>query len=415
MKIRFVAALLAAWFCTAAAMAGTLSVDWSTDKQPVSYLPGETMTFKIQLLDDDKPLAGKTLRWVRTGDDQQTAEGKAVTSATQPLEIKTALDKPGFVRIEIMVFNTDGSPMKDAKQKPLKFEGGAGVQPTQLKGYPEPADFDAFWKAQKARLAKIPLKAQLTAVAANNPAFQLFDVKVDCVGKRPMSGYLSVPKNARPKSLAAAVSYLGYGVCGANPTFRNGTLSLQINAHGIENGRTPEYYQALQQGELKGYAYSKAENAKPETSYFNGMMLRLIRSLEFIKSRPEWDGKTLLVSGGSQGGLQAVAAAALDSDVTECSAYKPWCCDLGGINLGRLAGWRPGWTDGLGYYDIANMAKRVKCKTSLTAGLGDYVCPPSGISVLYNNLQGPKCIEYVQGSTHGYNPPHPKKQTLSAN
>lgn len=143
-------------------------------------------------------------------------------------------------------------------------------------------------------------------------------------------------------------------------------------------------------------------------------MLRLIRAMEFIKSRPEWDGKTLTVSGGSQGGLQAVTAAALDSDVTECSAYKPWCCDLGGIKLGRIRGWRPDCAEGLGYYDIVNMAKRVKCKTFITAGLGDYVCPPSGISVLYNNIKAPKTIEYTQGSTHGYNPPNPKKQVLSS-
>jgi cephalosporin-C deacetylase-like acetyl esterase len=142
------------------------------------------------------------------------------------------------------------------------------------------------------------------------------------------------------------------------------------------------------------------------------MMLRVLRALEYIKSRPEWDGKVLIISGGSQGGLQAVTAAALDSDVTKCNAYKPWCSDLGGVKLGRLNGWRPEWQEALGYYDIANMAKRVKCETFLNTGLGDYVCPPSGVSVLYNHLQGPKTIEYIQGSTHGFDPPNAKKQSL---
>ena len=144
----------------------------------------------------------------------------------------------------------------------------------------------------------------------------------------------------------------------------------------------------MKAGKLRGYAFSVEENSKPETAYFNGMMLRVMRSLEFVKSRPEWDGKTLAVSGGSQGGLQCLSAAGLDSDVTECTAHKPWCCDLGGIRLNRLRGWRPDFTDALGYYDPVNMAKRIHCKTSITSGLGDYVCPPSGESVLYNNHQG---------------------------
>ncbi len=410
MKNRFVLWVLATVFGTMTSWAGTLSLNWSTDKEPVSYRPGETMTFKVQLVEDDKPLAGMVLKWSRTGDDQQTAKGEDTSSETQPVTITTSIGKPGFVHIEVSVFNKDGSPVKDAKNKNLKFEGGAGVEPSKLEGYPEPADFDAFWQTQKGRLTKVPLKASLTEVASKNPNFKVFDVKVDCAGGKPVSGYLSIPKDAKAKSLGGQVSYRGYGVTGADQEFQNGMIVLQINAHGIENGRSPEYYQALRDGELKRYAYNNSQNAKPETCYFNGMMLRVMRALEFVKSRPEWNGKTLVASGGSQGGLQAITAAALDHDVTKCNAFKPWCCDLGGIKLERLRGLRPDYTDGLGYYDTANMGKRIQCETFITAGLGDYICAPSGVAVLFNNVKGPKTIEYMQGSTHGYNPPHPKTQ-----
>ncbi len=402
-------------FCAAVAAAGTLSLTWATDKEPVSYRPGEPMVFSVQLVDGGKPVAGKTLKWVRTGDDAQTAQGEGVSSDAQPFEIRTSTDKPGFVRLEISVFDADGKPERDANARPLKFEGGAGVEPGTLTGCQEPADFDAFWQRQRARLAAVPVKARLVALEKKKPGFHAYDVKVDCAGGRPVSGYLTFPIGAQPKSLKAAVSFHGYGVGGANLSFQPETLVFDINAHGIENGRGADYYQALQSGELKGYAFSSAENAKPETAYFNGMMLRVMRALEYVKSRPEWDGKTLTVSGGSQGGLQCITAAALDRDVTQCSAYKPWCCDLGGIRLNRLRGWRPDYTDGLGYYDTAAMGKRITCPTFITAGLGDYVCPPSGVSVLFNNIKGPKTIEYIQGSTHGYNPPNPVKQTIKAN
>ncbi len=372
------------------------------------------MVFKVQLLEDGQPVAGKTLKWLRTGDDQQSSKGEQASSQTEPLEIKTSLAQAGFVRIEVSVLEQDGSPIKNSYNAPLKFEGGAGVDPGTLQGYDEPADFDAFWSKQRDHLSEVPLKASCKEVTSQNPDFQLFDVQVDCAGGKPVSGYLSIPKEAKPKSLQAEVSFKGYGVSGANQKFRPGFISFNINAHGIENGREPEYYKALSAGELNHYAFNKAENANAETAYFNGMMLRVMRALEYVKSRPEWDGKRLIVSGGSQGGLQAITAAALDQDVTGCTATYPWCCDLGGVKLGRIRGWRPDYTDALGYYDAANMAKRIRCPVSLAAGLGDYTCPPSGVSVLYNNIKSSKNITFVQGATHLYFPPNPTKQSLSS-
>jgi cephalosporin-C deacetylase-like acetyl esterase len=69
--------------------------------------------------------------------------------------------------------------------------------------------------------------------------------------------------------------------------------------------------------------------------------------------------------------------------------------------MGRLRGWRPDWTEALGYYDIVNHAKRVKCPVTISAGLGDYVCPPSGVAILYNNIKSPKSLEVTQGKKHG--------------
>jgi len=208
---------------------------------------------------------------------------------------------------------------------------------------------------------------------------------------------------------------MGYGVSSIGPDARDNMLTFSINAHGIENGREPEYYKKLQETELKNYAFSKQENSDPETAYFNGMMLRVMRALEFVKAQPEWNGKELIANGGSQGGLQCLTAAGLDKDVTKCMAWKPWCCDLGGVKLGRICGgWRLEFTEALGYYDPVNHAKRIHCDTTITSGLGDYVCPPSGITVLFNNLAGKRNITYIQGSTHGFDPPNARKVVHNA-
>jgi cephalosporin-C deacetylase-like acetyl esterase len=144
------------------------------------------------------------------------------------------------------------------------------------------------------------------------------------------------------------------------------------------------------------------------------MMLRLMRALQFVKSLPEWNGRDLIVTGTSQGGMQAVAAAALDQDVTRCEASKAWCADLAGISLERTPGWRPDLLQGILYYDTASMGKRVSCEVSLISGLGDDVCRPSGLTVLYNQIpSSKKTITYIQGNGHEAAPPKAFKQILS--
>lgn len=384
-----------------------------TDKNPLEYQPGEQMIFSVQLLDGGKPVTGKTLKWERQGDDGETTNGEAI-SAAEPLVIKTAINQPGFVHIIVNAFEADGKRVMNGEKPVVTFDGGAGVFMEKLQGYPEPEDFDAYWAKQKERLAQVPMNVKMVPVEIKNDNVLSFDVKIDCIGV-PVSGYFCKPKNAAEKSLPARVSFHGYGVSGANnPTWAGNCLALDINAHGIENGREPEYYTNLQNTTLRSYGLRKEGNQTPEQAYFNGMFLRMIRALEWIKSQPEWDGKTLIVSGGSQGGLQCLSAAGLDSQVTECNAGVPWCCNIAIALQGRQRSvfW-PDYTDAMRYFDAANHAKRIKGKVSIVAGLGDYVCPPSTQAVLYNNIKAPKKLQFLQGKTHGHNMPNGKSYIVS--
>jgi cephalosporin-C deacetylase-like acetyl esterase len=392
-----------------------------TDKPPVSYTPGENMIFSVSLEEDGQPVEGVRLVWERAGDDGQTQNGEAL-SGQKPLRITTSLDEPGFVFIKVTAVDETGKTLLRENKKTLEFKGGAGVMPEQLQALPEPGQFGAYWERQKALLASEPMEIlEMVPMPSENPNVDTWDVKISCPGGMPVSGYLSKPRGAAAKSSTAKVYFMGYGVRSAQrkdglagyPAYP--ALIFTINAHGIENGRKSEYYTNLHATDLKGYAFDKAENEDPETAYFHGMALRVLRALEFVKSQPEWNGETLLVSGGSQGGLQALWAAGLDPDVSACNVSKPWCCDLGGVTLGRTRGWRPDYTPALGYYDPVYHARRIRCPVEITSGLGDDVCPPSGLSVLYNNIQSPRRIEYVQGMTHSYMPAKPQTQTLSGN
>ncbi|MDY5953921.1 MAG: hypothetical protein SPK06_00615 [Kiritimatiellia bacterium] len=59
------------------------------------------------------------------------------------------------------------------------------------------------------------------------------------------------------------------------------------------------------------------------------MVLRVMRALDYVTSRPEWSRQDLLVQGTSQGGLQASWAAGLAPVMTLASVCIPWNCNLG--------------------------------------------------------------------------------------
>ncbi len=396
----------------ALAAAGEISFVGKTDKDPLAYKPGETVTFSVTCLEEGKAVDGRELVWTLKGDDGQVSTGKAVSSASKPLVVKGSISSPGFLWLQVCAKNAKGHLLTADK---YQFNGGAGVLLDQIKGFPEPADFDAFWARQKAKLAKVPMRADQVAVDSGNKNIQCWDVKVDCVGK-PVSGYLCKPKDAKAKSLPAYVYFHGYGVHSAGKVPMADAITLNINAHGMINGQPKSFYEEQRKTTLSGYGLNPKTNEDPETCYWNGMMMRVMRALEFVKSQPEWDGKNLIVCGGSQGGFQSLNAAGLDSDVSECRPVVPWFCDVSGfVESKRIKSrFMPEWVGPLGYYDAANHAKRIKATVTIDSGLGDYVCPPSGQMVMYNNIKSPKKLIFSQGRTHGYHMKDATTSTLSS-
>lgn len=388
--------------------ANGLSLSVLTDRPDALYHKGEVVTFNINLQSAGQPVSGGEAVWSITKDGvpmgqqgtNRLHEGKASVSGT--------LGEPGFLQCKVTC--KDGTNTATAL-------AAAGIDLTEIKpSLPVPDDFDSFWYAQKQKLAAIPLNAKMTSVPLppKRSGVDLFDFQADCVGV-PTRGYYGRPIGAKPKSLPALLFVPGAGVRSANldgvaAWSKNGILVAEINAHGILNGQPREYYAGLDAGELKDYRVRGRDSR--ETYYFLGVYLRVLRALDFLTAQPEWDGRTLIMIGGSQGGGLAFAGTALDPRVTFMIADVPGLSDHSGMLAGRIAGWPkavpmsaggvpdPRVIEALRYFDTANFATRIKAPAYCEVGFVDIVCPPTCSYVAFNNLKGVKEIKHFPVNGH---------------
>lgn len=373
------------------------------------YAAGETMTFRLRVGGIAAlPEGDWQLKWRRTGDDGAVASGTAPVSLSAPCEITTSLNRPGFVRLEASVVGAPAS---------VKFAGGAGADLDGIvadRG--EPADFEGFWRSQLAALGKVEANPQLVELASPKSGVRLYEFRLGCVGDRPATGYLTVPEAVG--TYPARLLFYGYNQSWTADVLkppksndvRADEIQLRVNAHGLALGRDDAYYAAAKAAVSWGsnaHGWNPDENETPETCYFLNMVLRDVRAAQYAQTLAKWNGRDLVVDGGSQGAFQSVLVASLCPQVSSVQVYINWLCDMRGKAFGdRLASeFQPEYRPGLDYFDEVFHARRISssCYVNVTrAGLGDYISPPSGIACFYNALRCRKRIVFLQNAEHSW-------------
>lgn len=299
---------------------------------------------------------------------------------------------------------TFGEPGAGADYKKASIVG-AIVSPESFKpGYKAPKDLKKFWANQVKQMRKMPLECKLTPIPADqvkNPDVVCFDMEIPMPEGNPVRAYIAYPKNADRRSLPIMMMAHGAGVKGSwclcnvertvkNATRGNGTISIDINAHGMLNGQPQKYYDDLEANVLN--KYSSWDFTGHEDFYFRLMYLRMVRALDYATTLPQWDRKRVFVYGESQGGAQAAALAGIDSRVSAINLRVPAFIDVAGLYQNRKGSW-PGkysadpkkYEDILPYYDGALLLSLTKAKMFVEAGLVDYTCPPSCVAAGFNN------------------------------
>ena len=400
------------------------AVDWdkalitgSVPGDRVEFRPGEKMEFVLKLQGVSEPLPADTyfVDWERRGDDGLKEKGRApLPFPPEGLKLTTKMETPGFVCIEANVVTKDGKrvPKNHRWEKRVFFQGGAGVDLETIGGGKEPADYLAYWKKAMAELDAVPVKADVVEVPIADKAVRLYSVRIACAGPRPVTAYLTVPADAG-RRYPTTVCYRGASHDNMRPPAKgpHDRIRMEVTVQGFDLGKDDAYVKEFFKSICRpGFEYGFAPDdlKDRDTCYWKWVILRAVRTLQWVTTRPEWNGEELVLDCGSQGAWQALHAASHFHRVTQLKLGAPWGCDWTGQKevANRLnAGYRPRcWFPAMAYFDPVFAAKRIRAATSIVCGLGDYVSPPSSLTAVYNNLNVPKKIVYDQGCTHGWHP-----------
>ena len=329
--------------------------------------------------------------------------GRGIVRPGTPTNIETTLDEPGMVYVEV----TETAP--GAKPKAL----GAAVAPEKIgAAIPPPKDFDAFWAAKIKALRKVPAKPVFTEKPSEKDGVDFGILRMDHLDGKHVWAQVAKPQDATGKKKYPGLVILQW----ASPPYplqkswvtdraAEGWLAVNVEPHDVMPDQPQSYYDALP-AELKNY--NGIETRNRDRNYFLYMYLGDLRAVDYLASRPDWDGKTLVVMGTSMGGQQSLCTAGLHPKVSAMLINVPAGADANGNAHGRKIGY-PFWDvndpkvlETAQYFDTVNCASHIKVPSLVSMGFIDTVTPPVGIWAAFNQIQGRKEAVPMPDSPHNH-------------
>ncbi len=363
------------------------------------YRTGEKAKIKISLFKYGIPQDGITVKYETGSELMPSDKTGSIVLKNGKAEINIGtLDKPGFRDCIFSVMINGRKYSHHVK---------VGFSPDKIKPYTEmPDGFMDFWKNNIKEASEFPLKY------TREKAEEYCTEKIDCyliklqINNRGQAvyGYLFYPKNTKPGSCPVVLSPPGAGIKTIKEPLRHkyyaeeGFIRLEFEIHGLNPTMSEEQFKEISNafnGKENGYLTNGLDNK--DNYYMKRVYLSCLRCIDLLTSLPEWDGKNVIVQGGSQGGALAMITAGLDKRVTACVVNHPALSDMAGYMAGRAGGYPHFFrTKGMdtkekletmSYYDVVNFARLIKADTFMTWGFNDNTCPPTTSYAVYNTLE----------------------------
>lgn len=307
------------------------------------------------------------------------------------------MKKPGFLDLRLSA---------TVNNKKFEHHVKVGFSPELLKPYTKnPQDFDDFWKHNLEEARKVPLSVTCEKVDKyTTDEFDCFLLKIKTDKRHCVYGYLTKPK--KEGKYPVVLCPPGAGIKTIKEPMRNtyyaknGFIRLEIEIHGLHPELSTETFKEISTAFADANEYLNNGLDNRDNYYMKHVYVACVRCIDYLTTLPEWDGKNVIVQGGSQGGALSIVTAGLDSRITACVANHPALSDMAGYLDHRAGGYphfnrtnhmlTPEKVNTMQYYDVVNFARRLSCPTYLTWGFNDNVCPPTTSYIVWNLITAPK-------------------------
>ena len=381
-----------------------------------TYSKGEKVKFTITVLQGGNTLKNVAVKY-EIGPEKMVPllkDSLVLANGTTSIDGGT-MQEPGFLRCiaTAMVNNKVYRGLGTAAFNPLTIEPSIA----------NPEDFTKFWDQAKANLSKIPLDARMTLMPERcTETVNVYHVNLQnfSVGTR-LYGILCIPKKEGKYPAILRVPGAGARPYGGDiATAEKGFITFEVGIHGIPVNMDVSVYNNLMAGALAGYWNYNLEDK--DRYYYKRVYLGCVRANDFITSLPQYDGKNLGVTGGSQGGALSIITAALDTRVKYLAAFFPALSDVTGYLKGRAGGWphlfdknnlafnnKKEKIETAGYYDVVNFARQLKVPGMYSWGFNDETCPPTSMYAAYNVISAPKDLMIALETGHWTYPEQTEK------
>ena len=274
-------------------------------------------------------------------------------------------------------------------------------------------DFQAFWDSTLTASDKQPLNAELIPYDLHARGLECFAVRFDGFGGGRLAGWYLRP-DSRGKFPGLCV-YHGYSGRAPRPLdllhyAAQGICVLSLDCRG-QNGQSQDTA-VYPEGHQMGWMTTGIRD--PRAYYYRYVYTDAVRALELLAHREEVDPARLALTGVSQGGGLTLAVAALSRKPVLALPDIPFLCDFRRAISITPAGPYPEIAAflksfphlydqvlrTLSYFDNLNLAPWITCRTVVSNGLWDDICPPSSIYAAYNHITAEKQMEIYPFHKH---------------
>ena len=315
------------------------------------------------------------------------------------------MKQPGFLDLRLTATVAD---------KTYKHHVKVGFSPERLQPFTKnPKDFDQFWAKNLEEARKTPVSVSCTkSDKYTTDKVDCYLLKIRTDSRHSIYAYLTKPKAQAATTGGSGAKYPvvlcppGAGIKTIKEPMRNhyyaenGFIRLEMEIHGLNPEMSDEQFKEISTAFSAENGYVENGLDDRDNYYMKHVYTGCVRAIDYLCSLPDWDGRNVIVQGGSQGGALSIITAALDKRVTACVANHPALSDVAGYLDNRAGGWphmnrehnmlTPQKVETLQYYDVVNFARRVTCPVFLTWGYNDDVCPPTTSYIVWNLITAPK-------------------------